>query len=104
MALWSARPVFDPLVQAATGAMAAQGGYGSPVFTFIGFCDMGAGLVAALGTAAALFQARRDQRGKRVDTSVLLGGLAMQTADTLPSCVTVQSATSAPRISWGHTS
>ncbi|MGH3056023.1 MAG: CoA transferase, partial [Gaiellaceae bacterium] len=49
-------PGFDPLLQARSGLMTAQGGHGhDPVFLACAVCDYGAGLLCAYGVMAALF-------------------------------------------------
>ncbi|WP_413675004.1 CaiB/BaiF CoA transferase family protein [Massilia cellulosiltytica] len=66
----------DNIVQAMSGMMLASGNPGDPpVRTGIPFGDLSAPLFAAIGTLAALMQARATGRGQHVDVS-LLGALS----------------------------
>jgi crotonobetainyl-CoA:carnitine CoA-transferase CaiB-like acyl-CoA transferase len=66
----------DNIVQAMSGMMLASGNPGDPpVRTGIPFGDLSAPLFAAVGTLAALMQARATGRGQHVDVS-LLGALS----------------------------
>lgn len=66
----------DNIVQAMSGMMLASGNPGDPpVRTGIPFGDLSAPLFAAIGTLAALMQARAMGRGQHVDVS-LLGALS----------------------------
>ncbi|HXQ22292.1 MAG TPA: CoA transferase, partial [Candidatus Acidoferrales bacterium] len=59
---------FDPLLQARTGLMAAQGGHGNdPVFLACAVCDYAAGLLCAFGVMAALAARTRTGRGQLVE-------------------------------------
>src|SRR5262249_4257713 len=50
----AALPGFDPIFQAGSGLMAAQGGTDDPVFHMIAYTDYSAGTLSALATVAAL--------------------------------------------------
>lgn len=66
----------DNIVQAMSGMMMASGNPGEPpVRVGIPFGDLSAPLFAAIGTLAALMQARQTGRGQHVDVS-LLGALS----------------------------
>jgi crotonobetainyl-CoA:carnitine CoA-transferase CaiB-like acyl-CoA transferase len=66
----------DNIVQAMSGMMMASGSAGEPpVRVAIPFGDLSAPLFAAIGTLAALMQARATGRGQMVDVS-LLGALS----------------------------
>ena len=78
----SARPGFDPLLQAESGLMAAQGGDDEPVFHQIAVNDVTTAMMTAFGVIAALYARRSTHAGQRVTTSlaaqsVLVQGLAL---------------------------
>ena len=77
----SAEPAFDPLIQALTGAMAAQGTGGEPVYLRVAVADYAASLLACLGAVSGLFAASRTGAGSRVETSLLAAGVAVQAAE-----------------------
>jgi crotonobetainyl-CoA:carnitine CoA-transferase CaiB-like acyl-CoA transferase len=66
----AALPGFDPIFQAQSGLMAAQGGRADPVFHVIAYNDYMAGALGALATVAALVARERTGRGQRVDVSL----------------------------------
>lgn len=72
------RPAFDPLLQARSGAMAAQGGDGPPVFYTVALSDYTAALLAAFGVCAALHERERTGEGTRVETSLTNAAIAAQ--------------------------
>jgi crotonobetainyl-CoA:carnitine CoA-transferase CaiB-like acyl-CoA transferase len=74
-------PGFDPIFQARTGLMAAQGGDDEPVFHTIPYNDYCAGALAALATTAALVARQLHGNGRRVDVSLFRTGVVDQAAE-----------------------
>src|SRR5262249_7469431 len=72
-------PGFDPIFQARSGLMLAQGG-DEPVFHMVAYTDYMAGALGALATVAALV-AREGGGGQRVDASLLRTSYVAQAAD-----------------------
>jgi len=70
----SADPGFDPILQARSGMMTAQGGDDEPVLHTIAVNDVAAAAFTALGVCLALARRRRGRGGQRVTTS--LAGIA----------------------------
>jgi crotonobetainyl-CoA:carnitine CoA-transferase CaiB-like acyl-CoA transferase len=64
----AADPGFDPLLQARSGMMAAQGGDDEPVFHQIAVNDTATAMMAAFGIQAALHARERTGRGQEVHT------------------------------------
>jgi crotonobetainyl-CoA:carnitine CoA-transferase CaiB-like acyl-CoA transferase len=76
---YAARPAFDPLLQARSGAMAAQGGTGHPpVYLDVAITDYSAALMGTYGIAAALYERERSGKGQRVVTSLTAATIAGQ--------------------------
>jgi crotonobetainyl-CoA:carnitine CoA-transferase CaiB-like acyl-CoA transferase len=76
---YAAMPAFDPLFQARSGAMAAQGGRGQPpVYLDVAITDYSAALLATYGIAAALYERERSGCGQRVVTSLTAATIAGQ--------------------------
>src|SRR5438046_2480422 len=82
------RPGFDPIFQACSGLMQAQGGADDPVFHMIAYTDYSAGALGALATVAALGARERTGRGQRVDVSLFRTSYVMQAAEMIlaPAC------------------
>ncbi|MFN8558274.1 MAG: CoA transferase, partial [Dehalococcoidia bacterium] len=77
-------PGFDPLLQARSGAMAAQGGVDGgfpPVYYTVGFCDYVAALLSVAGICAALVHRARGGEGQRVETSLVQSAMAGQAGE-----------------------
>ncbi|HVN83954.1 MAG TPA: CoA transferase [Candidatus Binatia bacterium] len=75
---------FDPLLQARSGIMAAQGGHGGdPVFLACAVCDYAVGLLAAFGVMAALYAREQTGRGQLVETSLAQAALTVQSGEFL---------------------
>jgi len=68
----------DLFMQAYAGGMSITGELGGgPTKMGLSVADLGAGLLAAVGTLMALQERQRTGRGQRVDTSLLEGQMAM---------------------------
>jgi crotonobetainyl-CoA:carnitine CoA-transferase CaiB-like acyl-CoA transferase len=83
---WGAGPLkdtpgFDPVLQARSGLMAAQGGDGEPVVLAVPVTDIGTGTLAALGALAALYAREALGRGQHVEASLARTSLAFQAAE-----------------------
>jgi crotonobetainyl-CoA:carnitine CoA-transferase CaiB-like acyl-CoA transferase len=75
-------PGFDPILQARSGLMSAQGGDGEePVYHQIAVCDFITGLMTAYGVAAALYGRERSGRGQQVETSLANNAMAAQAGE-----------------------
>jgi crotonobetainyl-CoA:carnitine CoA-transferase CaiB-like acyl-CoA transferase len=77
----STRPGFDPLLQAMSGMMTAQGGSDEPVFYTVAVNDIAAAGSAAFGACAALFRRARTGEGDRVRTSLAAASAFMQSGE-----------------------
>jgi crotonobetainyl-CoA:carnitine CoA-transferase CaiB-like acyl-CoA transferase len=76
MAGW---PGFDPLLQARSGLMRAQGGDGQePVYCRIAVCDFVAALLGAYGILSALYVREHTGRGQQVETCLASSAMAAQ--------------------------
>ncbi len=79
MAGW---PGFDPLLQARSGLMRAQGGEGEePVYHQIAICDFITALMGTYGVVAALYARERTGRGQLVETSLANSAMAAQAGE-----------------------
>jgi crotonobetainyl-CoA:carnitine CoA-transferase CaiB-like acyl-CoA transferase len=76
------RPGFDPLIQAESGLMAAQGGgVDAPVFHTIPVNDVAAGALTAFAVIAALHAREATGEGQEVETSLAGAGALYQFAE-----------------------
>ncbi|MBW8825089.1 MAG: CoA transferase [Acidobacteria bacterium] len=72
---------FDPLIQARSGLMAAQGGDDDPVFSSMLVHDIGTGTLAAAGILAALYQRLRTGEGQEVKLSLASSSVVLQAGE-----------------------
>ncbi len=77
----SAEPGFDPLLQAASGMMQAQGGDSDPVFYSLPVNDVASAATAALGAILALYHRQDTHEGQRVWTSLAAQSVMMQSGE-----------------------
>jgi crotonobetainyl-CoA:carnitine CoA-transferase CaiB-like acyl-CoA transferase len=76
------QPGFDPLLQARSGVMAAQGGHHAhPVYLTCAICDYGAAMLSAYGCVLALRARGRTGRGQFCETSLLQSAMAFQAGE-----------------------
>jgi CoA:oxalate CoA-transferase len=69
---WKNKPAYDMIVQALGGLMSLTGFPGGPAMKAgTSIADMSAGMYAAIGIAAALYQRERTGAGARVDVAML---------------------------------
>jgi len=74
-------PAFDPVFQASSGAMKAQGGDGDPVFLAPAITDYGASHCAAYAIAAALYAREKTGEGQRALVTLTGAAMAMQSGE-----------------------
>jgi CoA:oxalate CoA-transferase len=82
------RPGFDGIIQALTGLMMVNGAEQQPPMkTHPPIVDRVAGLHAALGAVAALYERERSGRGQQLDVSLLASGYTIPDADLAAAAV-----------------
>ena len=77
----ASKPGFDPVLQAMSGMMTAQGGDCDPVLFTIPVNDITAATVAVLGICLGLLHRERTGAGQRVWTSLLGCSAEMQSGE-----------------------
>ncbi|HLK87274.1 MAG TPA: CoA transferase [Candidatus Binataceae bacterium] len=76
------QPGFDPLLQARSGLMAAEGGRRDPpLYLTCAICDYGAAMLSALGCVLALRARERIGRGQFCETSLVQSAIAFQAGE-----------------------
>lgn len=78
---YAERPAFDPLLQARSGAMKAQGGDGDPVFLSVAITDYAAAHLGAYAVTAALLVRRRTGEGQRAVLTLTGATMAIQSGE-----------------------
>ena len=83
---WGAGPLadtpgFDPLLQARSGLMVAQGGAETPVIQPMSLHDIGTGTLAAFGTLVALYARTHLDGGQHVGVALSRTSVAFQGAE-----------------------
>jgi len=76
-----AEPAFDPVLQAWSGIMQAQGGDSDPVFLTLPVNDVSTACTAAMGGLLALLHRKRGGHGQRVWTSLAAQSCMMQSGE-----------------------
>jgi len=74
-------PAFDPILQAMSGMMKAQGGSDAPVFSTVPVNDVTAAVLTAFGTCAALYHRAQTGEGQRVWSSLAGAAAFMQSGE-----------------------
>ena len=76
------QPGFDPLLQARSGVMAAEGGHHQPpLYLTCAICDYGAAMLSAFGCVLALRAREHLGRGQLCETSLLQAAMAFQAGE-----------------------
>lgn len=77
------KPGFDPVLQAMSGMMKAQGGDCDPVLFTIPVNDIAAATLAVLGVCLGLFHRQRSGEGQRIWTSLIGCSTLMQSGELI---------------------
>jgi crotonobetainyl-CoA:carnitine CoA-transferase CaiB-like acyl-CoA transferase len=75
------KPAFDPVLQAMSGMMSAQGGDSDPALFTIPINDVAAAATSVLGVCLALYHRTRTGEGQRAVTSLIGCSLMMQSGE-----------------------
>ena len=75
------KPAFDPVLQAMSGMMAAQGGDSDPGFYTIPVNDVAAAVTTVLAVCLGLYHRGRSGEGQRTWTSLVASSLTMQSGE-----------------------
>ncbi len=75
------KPGFDPLLQARSGLMDAQGGSDEPAMSSMLVHDIAGGSLAAIGILAALYDREISGRGQHVNTSLAHASVMVQAGE-----------------------
>jgi crotonobetainyl-CoA:carnitine CoA-transferase CaiB-like acyl-CoA transferase len=79
--VWAPRRGFDPLVQALSGLLRAQGGDDAPIISTMPVHDIGGGTVAAFGALVALYTREQTGQGQVVQTSLASVSVMLQSGE-----------------------
>src|SRR5262249_9662334 len=77
------KPGFDPILQAMSGMMSAQGGDSRPVFFTVAVNDIAGGVMGALAACLGLLHRLRMGEGQRIDGSLAAMSAFMQSGELL---------------------
>ena len=75
---YAGKPSFDPILQAESGIMVAQGGVDTPVDLAHAEVDTATSALAAYNIVAALCARERTEKGQHIETSLMRGAIALQ--------------------------
>src|SRR5262249_30636860 len=77
------KPGFDPILQAMSGMMSAQGGGSGPVFFTVAVNDIAGGVMGAFAACLGLLHRLRTGEGQRIDSSLAAMSAFMQSGELL---------------------